>query len=311
MAHLVSQLQDLVEHIESHLDEDIDIALLAKRFGMSPWHFQRMFKGLIGDTLGGYIRGRRLTQAARQLIHTELGIIDIALNVGFSSHEAFTRSFKHYFAITPKQFRLQSLAVNLKEKPVLTPSLFSHLRDGMKLEPKIVHQPELLLVGFETTIPSPFMFEESFCDLLEEPWMQLLERQDEIQHAKDDTYYGLTISASGTFAEEEVTYLSAMEVSDLQGIPSGMKTHRLPEQDIAVFDVEEVSEDSVGKTMDYIYGYWLPNSAFERGTGQDYELFENLKNFTLPEMKSKYIIPIRPKVQSNVKKENRQHTMQP
>ncbi|GLQ76194.1 helix-turn-helix domain-containing protein [Vibrio penaeicida] len=298
MSHLISQLQELVEHIESHLDEDIDIALLAKRFSMSPWHFQRMFKGLIGDTLGGYIRGRKLTRAAQQLIHTELGIIDIALNVGFGSHEAFTRSFKHYFSITPKQFRQQSPVVNLREKPVLTQSLFSHLNNGMKLEPQIIHQPELLLVGFETTIPSPFTFEESFCDLLEAPWMQLLGRREELKHAKDDTYYGLTISPSGTFLEDEVTYLSAMEVSDRQLIPSDMKTHRLPQQEIAVFEVEEVSEDSVGKTMDYIYGYWLPNSEYERGTGQDYELFENLKNFTLPEMKSKYIIPIRSKTRS-------------
>ena len=56
--------------------------------------FSRLFKALVGNALGGYVRDRRPTQAVRLLLGTDLGIIDMAFRVGFSSHEAFTRSFK-------------------------------------------------------------------------------------------------------------------------------------------------------------------------------------------------------------------------
>lgn len=57
MTSLVEQINELVEHIELHLGDDMDIADLAMRMQLSPWHFQRTFKSLVGDTLGGYVRG--------------------------------------------------------------------------------------------------------------------------------------------------------------------------------------------------------------------------------------------------------------
>lgn len=295
MTSLVEQINELVEHIELHLGDDIDIADLAKRMQLSPWHFQRTFKSLVGDTLGGYVRGRRLSHAANQLLETDIGILEIALDSGFNSHEAFSRSFKTYFGLSPKVFRVQKPKVLLQEKPVLTQELVTHLRQGIALNPALVSRPATLLVGFQTQIPSPFMFQESYCDLLEAPWMQLLDRRHEIPNKVEDTYLGLTISDSGLFTEEEVTYLSAMKVTSFENIPDGMVTYELPEQMVAIFEVEEVSEDSVNKTMDYIYGYWLPNSEYQRAEGQDYELFEGLKNFTLPDMTSKYVIPVKPR----------------
>jgi AraC family transcriptional regulator len=101
----ISNIQNLVNQLEDNLSENINIVNLAKGFGISPWHFQRLFKSLVGDTLGGYIRGRKLTCGAKLLINSDRGILDIALEFGFNSHEAFSRSFKDYFKMSPKEFR--------------------------------------------------------------------------------------------------------------------------------------------------------------------------------------------------------------
>ncbi len=72
-----------------------------------------------------------------------------------------------------------------------------------------------------------------------------------------------------------------------------MVTYTIPKQKVAVFDVvSNLDEDVVKNTIDYIYGYWLPNSQYKRGLGDDYELFENVKDYTSADFSMKYFIPI-------------------
>jgi len=281
-----------VDQVEENLAEELNIVSLAQSFDMSPWHFQRLFKSLVGDTLGGYLRGRRLTRAAQQLLTTELGIIDIAFSVGFNSHEAFSRSFKSYFALSPKTFRKNKPSVLLNEKPVLTKELYEHLAQGMERNPIIINRKEQIIVGFETSIPSPFVSNENYCELLYVPWTNLLEKQTEIENRIPETFYGLTVSQSGNFVEDTLNYIAGVPVNSLSRVPSGMVSYSFPEQLVAMFEVFAGVEDTVAKTVDYIYGYWLPNSAYTRGNGNDYELFENVSSFEDPNLKSKYVIPV-------------------
>ncbi|MCG7585154.1 helix-turn-helix domain-containing protein [Photobacterium sp. OFAV2-7] len=285
-------IKRLVSQIEDNLADEADIVSLAASFQVSPWHFQRLFKSLVGDTLGNYIRGRRLTRAAHLLLNTQWGIIDIAFHVGFNSHEAFTRSFKSHFQLTPKQFRQQRPAVRQNEKPLLTVDLYQHFARNMQREPTIIKRPELSIVGFEISISSPFLSPDGYCDLLVEPWMNLFNRQGEVENRLPDTFYGLTVSPSGNFTEESLNYISAVPVTSLGKLPQGMVVHTFPEQWVAMFDVHTVDADTVGKTMDYIYGYWLPNSGYKRGLGDDYEYFEGTEYFDLSKLKSKYVIPL-------------------
>jgi AraC family transcriptional regulator len=297
----IERLQRVVDSIESSLssgqDTAIDIPALADMCHVSPWHFQRLFKSLVGDTLGNYLRGRRLTQAAELLLSSDRSILDIAMQVGFGSNEALSRAFKGYFNLTPKAFRQQSPAVQLNKKPILNPELYHHLANYMQKEPSIIERPEIHLLGFSTQIPSPFNCQGSYCDLLEKSWYQLFEHQQQFPQRQAGEFYGLTISPSGNFDEAEVEYLAAIALKENENVPEtlpeGMKHYVLPAQKIAVFDVAQVDEETVGKTMDYIYGYWLPNSQYQRAKGDDYEYFENIDSMESQIPKSKYILPIR------------------
>jgi AraC family transcriptional regulator len=127
------------------------------------------------------------------------------------------------------------------------------------------------------------------------PWTNLIERQTEVQNRKPNTFYGLTVSQSGHFTENTLDYIAGVPVTTLSQLPSDMVSYKFPEQLVAMFDVYSGVEDTVAKTVDYIYGYWLPNSPYTRGNGNDYELFENVSNFEDPKLQSKYVIPIEPK----------------
>lgn len=101
MSGYLRQLQRSLSFIEAHLGEELRIQAIARHAGMSMWHFQRIFSAALGQPLMDYVRRRRLSRAMEVLCSRREGILDIALDSGFRSQEAFTRAFKAMFGVTP------------------------------------------------------------------------------------------------------------------------------------------------------------------------------------------------------------------
>ncbi|MFA5265418.1 MAG: AraC family transcriptional regulator [Opitutaceae bacterium] len=97
-------------YIQSHLDETIELKDLAVRAGFSQHHFHRVFRGMLGEPLMAHVRRMRLEKAANRLKNTRRSLIDLALDAGYDSHEAFTRAFKSAFGISPSRYRSQRIA---------------------------------------------------------------------------------------------------------------------------------------------------------------------------------------------------------
>ncbi len=92
-------------HIQQHLDDPLPLDELAALACFSPYHFHRIFRGMVGESVKDYVRRLRLERAASQLKIGSASVIDIALSAGYESHEAFTRSFKAAFGTAPSRFR--------------------------------------------------------------------------------------------------------------------------------------------------------------------------------------------------------------
>jgi AraC family transcriptional regulator len=152
--------------------------------------------------------------------------------------------------------------------------------------------PQQTIVGIATPIPSPFATDEVVCESLWPSWQNLLKRQHEIQHRQPPAFYGITASPSGNFTEDTLDFIAGIPVASAARVPDGMVTHTFPEQLVAMFDVAILDNDTVLKTIDYIYGYWLPNTSYNRGIGSDYELFDEYEGFINPDGGSRYVIPI-------------------
>ncbi|MGE7675277.1 AraC family transcriptional regulator [Lysinibacillus sp. NPDC094403] len=100
------QINKVVEYIEEHIYDTLRLEQLAKVSTYSPFHFQRLFKGIIGETPAGYVKRIRLENAAHLLIYEpQLPITQIALMSGYSSLSAFSYSFNAYFKTNPKSWR--------------------------------------------------------------------------------------------------------------------------------------------------------------------------------------------------------------
>jgi len=87
-------VETTIARIASTLDEAIDLHALAKAAALSPFHFHRIFRGMVGETPLEMHRRLRLERAAVQLAETEAPVTTIAFDAGWETHEAFTRAFK-------------------------------------------------------------------------------------------------------------------------------------------------------------------------------------------------------------------------
>ena len=100
------RIHRVVAHIDRHLDEPLDLEALAAVANFSAFHFHRLFRAWTGETLGDYLRRRRVeTGALRLLTQPGSSVLEIALAVGFGSGEAFGRAFKARFGASPSAWR--------------------------------------------------------------------------------------------------------------------------------------------------------------------------------------------------------------
>ncbi|CAH6660170.1 MULTISPECIES: superoxide response transcriptional regulator SoxS [Pseudocitrobacter] len=98
-------IQTLIEWIDEHIDQPLNIDIVAKKSGYSKWYLQRMFRTEMRQTLGDYIRQRRLLLAAQELRNTQRPIFDIAMDLGYVSQQTFSRVFRREFDRTPSDYR--------------------------------------------------------------------------------------------------------------------------------------------------------------------------------------------------------------
>ena len=95
-------------YIQTHLDDPLTLDDLARVACFSPYHFHRIFRGLVGEPVAEHLRRLRLERAAGRLKFTDRQVIDIALDAGYDSHEAFTRAFRSNFGRAPSVYRSEA-----------------------------------------------------------------------------------------------------------------------------------------------------------------------------------------------------------
>ncbi|MET9650920.1 AraC family transcriptional regulator [Streptomyces sp. NPDC006460] len=146
---MLERLNEAMEHIESHLDQPIDVAELARRAMTSEYHFRRMFSALAGRPLSEYVRRRRLSVAGAEVLAGERTLLDIATRYGYGSGEGFARAFRAMHGVGPADARRTGAA--LQSQPRLSFRLVVEGNSSMRY--RIVDKETFRVVGRKARVP--------------------------------------------------------------------------------------------------------------------------------------------------------------
>ena len=105
MENLIMNIETVIDYIESHLDEKLDLEKVSEAVHYSKYHLHRMFTNTVGMTIHDYVQRRQLTEAAKLLVFSSKPIIEVAFFCGYESQQAFSSAFKSMYKVPPAQYR--------------------------------------------------------------------------------------------------------------------------------------------------------------------------------------------------------------
>ncbi|QJU54695.1 AraC family transcriptional regulator [Herbiconiux sp. KACC 21604] len=145
---MIAELNRLVELVEERLHDDLDVASLARGLGTTEYHLRRMFSSLAGMPLSEYIRRRRMSVAAADILEGG-DLLGIAVRYGYGSTEAFGRAFRSVHGLSFVDARRNGGP--LRTQPQLGFRLT--VEGNTTMETRITDRPAFRLVGHAATVP--------------------------------------------------------------------------------------------------------------------------------------------------------------
>lgn len=263
----IESINRVLKFIDDHLDHDLSIDRLADIALFSKFHFHRIFKGAVGESLTAYVIRRRLERAIFLFkARPDLTVTQVALEVGFNSPEHFSRSFKDKFGVTANEFRNsdskdpESLK-NSKMYQAVSDNSFYHIyqqsRDMELTEFSVTvrEQPEYQLAFVSETFGHDGAnLVNAYLHLMDWAAGQPFSQSDTVQFAisRDD----IEITPAEQYRME---FCISVPEGTTGGGRIGIQT--LCGGPYALIHVEG-DIHRVAQAWDYLYKYWLPQSDY-------------------------------------------------
>lgn len=237
-------------YIESHFAREMSLEEIATIGGVSRYHMSRAFGATMGRPIMQYVRGRRLTEAARSLSNGAPDILTVALDVGYGSHEAFTRAFRDQFGVTPEMIRAQG---NLNNIELVEPIKMDETLIANLEPPRFVNSKALLIAGVGARYG---------CDSsagIPAQWQRFLPHFGNTPGQIGRVAYGVVCNSDD---EGNFDYICGVAVPDFSALPADFTHVRIPEQRYAVFSHRD-HISAIRRTMSTIWSKWLPESGHQ------------------------------------------------
>lgn len=245
--------------IESHYGREVTLDEISEVACVSRYHLSRMFAMTMGIPIMRYLRARRLSEAARALINGAPDILSVALDVGYGSHEAFTRAFREQFGVTPESVRTQKDLSSLR------------LMEAITMEGKLLEVLESRLEVGRVLLVSGIGSRYSCDDTggIAAQWQRFVPHLGNIAGQVGRKAYGVmcNFDEGGTF-----DYICGVEVKDFARVLAEWSRVRIPAQEYAVF-THRGHISTIRSTWTTIWNRWLPDSGREVEDAPNFELY--------------------------------------
>lgn len=285
--NMLSQFNEAMDFIEQHLMDELDMNQLSRIAGCSDYHFRRMFSTLSGMPLSEYIRRRKLSAAA-ELLQAGEKVIDVAMQLGYDSPEAFSKAFLSLHGILPSQAKKSNTMLK-----AIPPMFFQlTIQGGVAMNYRIVEKEAFRIIGFKKRITLQFEgVNHQLDDLVQRLTPEVIAELKSLSNMEPTGI--LNVSANFTDRTNEGTELDQyIGIATTNAANLSYDALQVPASSWAVFEVVGEFPKAVQDTWASIYAQWFPSSGYEL-TGGPEMLWNEGPDTSKPDFRSEIWIPVR------------------
>jgi AraC family transcriptional regulator len=279
-----TSIHKVLEYIQINLGSELPLEKLAGIANYSPFHFQRLFLEVVGETPKQYIIRLRLERVAHYLkVFPGLSITELVTESGFASPATFSRAFKNYFGITAEEYRYASdyqIRKKCKEnskkgktEPVKSSEFWSWkfseteiMEWKDKLDITIRHAAGMQLAYVVTTLGNKDAITHAFRRITDWAQSRLLIQQQ-------TKFVGMLLDIPLITPLEKCRYRASITVSSKEGLPKGVEVIEMPGGRYASYRVKGNIQHTI-KSLGYFKHFWLDNSGFQLKDITGFEIFD-------------------------------------
>ncbi|MEY9978636.1 effector binding domain-containing protein [Lysinibacillus sp. RC79] len=283
----IESIQKAINYIEEHLLDDITMEQIAREVNSSVFHFQRTFSILTDMSIADYIRRRRLTLAAQELINTEQKVIDLAYKYGYDSPEAFTKAFRKQHNLTPSEARKKQGQLQSYNRLVIQVSL----KGAEPMKYKIVEKEKFQVVGVKRTYNCqngenlqgiPQFWDEMNSKNFDHQLIQL-------NNGSIKGVLGVCVPNTNQGQNGFIDYWIATDhVGDGE---ENLFATEIPASKWVVFEVHGPMPEAMQNTWKQIYSEWFPSNPYKAAGTAELEVYPDEDAYS-PDSYSEIWIPI-------------------
>jgi len=258
-------------YIQRRLDEDLSLDELARIAKFSPYHFHRVFRAMVGESVKEHIRRLRMERAAGQLLHTGRQVVTIALDAGYETHESFTRAFRRRFGLPPSEFRKRGNNAAL-ECETLTATIKKGEGDDV-MDVEIKKCDAIMVASVRHTGPY------AQCA---KAWEALCGNEAVCRtFGPDSRFIGICYDDPDVTEEGKIRYDACVTIPAEGEFGSGVTVQTIDAGDYAVYYHKGPCE-GLHDCYRQLYGQWLPQSGHEPANAPCLEIYHTDPKTTPP-----------------------------
>ena len=264
-----------IDFISSHLADNPTVAEIATAAPFSSFHFQRLFRALLGESVAEFTRRIRLETAARRLrFRSHEEITGLAMELGFSSSQNFSKAFKLHFHLSPTEYRRQNSDsehpnANHQDKLLTTHASRIQVVDGRSIERNVtVRDCSAIRVVYRRHFGS-----------YNEPGVQTA--FDDLQRWADarrlhheDCYIGIPWDDTDVTPDKKCRFDACLEIDDGVWLGNGVNTQIIPAGRYAVYQ-SEVIDNNFDLPWTRLLRVWLAGSGYQPADGPRFERYHS------------------------------------
>lgn len=262
----IENMNNALDYIEENIENDITSDDIAKIAYSSKFHFLRLFNMLTGMTLGDYIRQRRLSLAAKDIMSSNMKIVDISYKYGYETPEAFSKAFKKLHGISPSKARKKG--ESLKAIPPI--SFQISVKGEKRMDYKIIEKKEFKITGISRRVTSKN--DENF-KIIPKFWDEICSNGTLKELNKSASDLGtLGVCYAYNKEQEEFSYMIGVEGDNIQGLDE-YEVLNVQDCTWAVFESIGPLPHAIQKVTNNIFSEWFPATKYEHADAPELEVY--------------------------------------